>query len=86
MPHSFFHLVPPHADTLQAHQDSLSPADKAELEAFLRKAMALSDTLSDAIDAYTESHPDISYGVILEALLYLQWYMQRRLNEERADA
>jgi hypothetical protein len=83
MAQSFFQLTPITEPPPDAYEDSFT---QAEQDALLTDAMALGETLSDAIDAYAASHPGLSYGVILEALRYLQWCMQRELDEESADA
>lgn len=85
MPYSFFQLTPAMTapPVPDAYEASLA---KAAHDALLDEAMALGDTLSEAIDLYAESHPELSYSTILEALRYLFWCTRREMNEENADA
>jgi hypothetical protein len=86
MSHSFFHLTPRHTPPSDPHLGFCASLSEVEHEALMTEGMALGDILSEAIDLYATTHPDLSYGVILEALRYLTWCTQRELAEERADA
>jgi hypothetical protein len=86
--HSFFHLVPSN-DLPEEHDSHLAwcaSLSEAEHHAAMEQGMALGEQLFEAIDAYCAAHQETSYGVILEALRYMQWYLERELAEESADA
>jgi hypothetical protein len=89
MSQSFFALTacPAHAappDDL--HIDWAASLAPAEHERMLTEAMALGDTLLDTLTAYAETRPETSYGLLLEALRYAQWCLEREMHEDAADA
>lgn len=58
----------------------------AEHAALKDGAMALSDVLHDALDAYSKTHPDLTYDLILHALDCLTFCIRSQRDDEPDDA
>lgn len=86
---SFFRLTPPAPRTSapdDAQADWLASLGKPAYETVMQEAFALADALFEALDTYAAAHPDISYGVIDEALRFMRWSVDQEATEESADA
>ena len=89
--HSFFHLTPPPPDHVcmtprerayLEHEDFLDAMTPEELATFRQQSVALANALQRALHAYTEEHQEVSYGVIFDALGFLQAVIDTEMRED----
>ena len=94
MAQSFFHLAPDN-DPLPAlseetfsycNPDDCAAYSEAEHDAIMHEAEGLSDAFFDVLDAYSATHPELSYAVIFHAIDCLAYCLRQQLDEDTADA
>ena len=92
MARSFFHLAPdndpcPITEPYSyCNPDDCADYSEVEHDAILQESEGLTDALFDALDAYSEAHPQLTYEVILHAIDCLAYCIRQQMGEDTADA
>ena len=65
---------------------TIAKESEAESLANMEAAIALGNSLLEALDVYTDAHEETTYRHIFEALAYISWCLQQERDEEAYDA